>query len=149
MSSPPSASTVELRLQPSRLALRLLLTLHALVLLGLLATLEPGVPMALFALATGLSWYWLRRHPAFGYGPRAIIRVVAQGDGGWRLTDARGTEYQARLLGDSYRHSRLLILNFRLENGVRCSRALLGDECPAESLRRLRVRLGEASDRNP
>ncbi|HUP92765.1 MAG TPA: protein YgfX [Solimonas sp.] len=140
MSSNSFAGTTELRLKPSLRALQLLLLVH-LVPLGLLPlAMEPGWPMALTAAAFALSWWWLRRRPEFGFGPRAIDRIVWNPDGSWVL-HVREHHAEALLLGSSYLHPRLIVLNFRLKDGRRRSRALLGDEAEPEVLRRLRARL--------
>lgn len=141
MSSNGFVSTLDLRLAPSHRALRVLYLVH-LVPLGLLAfAMPPGMPMLAIAAAFALSWGWLRRHPAFGFGPRALTQLIWQPGSGWRLRDAAGREQAARLQGDSYVTSRLIVLNFRGEDGRRRSRALLGDELPPDALRRLRARL--------
>jgi hypothetical protein len=109
-----------------------------------MAALEPGLPMAAVGAGIGASWLWLRRHPVFGYGPRALSRLTwhAAGEGGgWTVQEAGGARFDAALLGDSVIHPRLLVLNFRLKDAGRRTRVLLGDELPEEQLRRLRARL--------
>lgn len=141
MSSGSFASTLDLRLTRSHRAHRLLFLLH-LAPLGLLVfAMQPGLPMLLMAAGFGASWWWLRRHPVFGFGPRALDRLVWQPASGWHIHDASGRHAAARLLADSYVHTRLIVLNFRMENGRRRSRAILGDELPEDALRRLRARL--------
>ena len=141
MSSPPFDATIDLAPQPSLRALQLLFWLHAAVLLLALAALKPGTPMAVLAAAVAASWLWTRRHPAFGYGPRALTRLTWHAGGGWTLRDGGGAQLEAELLGRSLVHDALLVLNFRLKDGGWRSRALLGDELDGESLRRLRARL--------
>ena len=141
MSSPPFDATIDLAPRPSVRALALLFWFHAALLVVAMLALGPGVPLAAFAAATAASWLWARRHPAFGYGPRALLRLTWHGTGGWTLRDAGGAQLEAELLGSSLVHDALLVLNFRLEGGGSRSRALLGDEADEESLRRLRARL--------
>lgn len=134
--------TVDLLLKPSARAHQWLFWLHALplVLLPMAMSLsEPVMLVVVFGI--GLSWVWLRRHPAFGYGPRAWVRMVANSEGGWTLQRASGERVEGALLDDSYVQSWILILNFRSTDGRRCTRILLGDEAEDEALRRLRVRL--------
>ncbi|HET7798089.1 MAG TPA: hypothetical protein VFK72_09410, partial [Nevskia sp.] len=57
------------------------------------------------------------------------------------LETARGTKRDAELLPSSLVNGRVLVLNFRLADGSRRSRALFGDEVDADALRRLRARL--------
>ena len=97
-----------------------------------------GLGMALLLL---LSWLSLRRHPAFGYGSRAINHLIWHAEGGWTLESARGGREDAELLAGSVVQSWVMVLNFRLKQGGRRTRVLLGDELEADQLRRLRARL--------
>lgn len=133
--------TLDLVLRPSVLAHRWLFWLHAVPLVTLPLAMEHHWPLLGLAFALGLSWLRLRRHPAFGYGPRALVRVQTLPAGGWRLTRADGHSEAATLRDDSYRQSGLLVLNFRDARGDRWSRVLLGDETSADALRRLRRQL--------
>lgn len=145
MSSPGFESTLDLRLVPSRLALRWLYALHMLPLIVIAFAMQRGLAMIVVAAALGASWFWLRRHPAFGYGPRAVVRLMWQPDSGWRIWQQNGVESAVTLQSDTYVQTRLLVLNFRRDKDApgprRCSRVLLGDELPADALRRLRARL--------
>ena len=126
MSSSNFASTIDLALRPSLLALKLLFGLHiALVMLALLAV-PQGPPMLVLAALFALSWFSLRRHPAFGYGPRALTRLTWHAEGHWTL-HAGSAQQDAVLMDNSFVHPRLLVLNFRLPSGRRRTRVLLGD----------------------
>ncbi|MDI3258288.1 MAG: hypothetical protein QJR02_00975 [Sinobacteraceae bacterium] len=141
MSSSAFDVTLDLHLRPSSRALRGLFALHAgAILLTLLAQPPRWAGLTLAALYA-LSWINLRRHPVFGYGPRALVRLMLDPQGRWRVEDARGARQDARLLPGSVVQSWMIVLNFRLENGARHSRALLGDELEPDALRRLRARL--------
>jgi len=141
MSSSSFADTIDLQLRPSLRALKLLFALH-LVPVGLLPfAMQPGQPMIVLAAAFAVSWLWLRRHPVFGFGPRALVRVTWQADGSWALREQSGLSSAAELLGNSYLHPKLLVLNFKLKDGARRSRAILGDEATPAQLQRLRARL--------
>ncbi len=141
MSSNSFAATTDLNLRPSYRAHRLLFILHMLALCLLLAAMSPGWPMMLLCAAFGGSWLWLRRHAAFGFGRRALVRLVWQADGQWLVVDSAGRKDEAELLGNSCVHSRMMVLNFRLKSGGRRTRVVLGDELGADPLRRLRARL--------
>lgn len=141
MSSPPFDATIDLALRPSLRALTGLFWIHTAVLVLALAALPSGPGMAGMAVAVALSWLWTRRHPAFGHGPRALARLTWHADGSWRIHDTAGASFDAELLGSSLVHTHLLVLNFRLKSDGRRTRALLGDETDADSLRRLRARL--------
>ena len=140
------AATIDLKLRPSLRAVQCLLALHgAAVGLTLLAQPPKWAALALAALFA-LSWARLRRHPVFGYGPRALARIVAHAEGEeWTVEQASGERADAQLLGGSFVHPLLIVLNFKRADGKRCSRALLGDETSPELLRRLRARLLNAA----
>ena len=141
MSSPAFDATIELAPRPSVRALTLLFWLHVAILALLLVAVRPGPGMAALAAIVALSWVMTRRHPVFGFGPNALSRLTWHAGGQWSVHDTRGARWDAELLGSSLVHDRLLVLNFRLQDGARRTRALLGDEPDAELLRRLRARL--------
>jgi len=142
MSSPGFAATIELAPRPSLRALTILFWLHVALLAALMVVLQPSPGMAGMAALVALSWIMTRRHPVFGFGPNALSRLTWHADGRWTLHDTRGARWDgAELLGSSLVHDRLLVLNFRLADGGKRSRALLGDELDEELLRRLRARL--------
>lgn len=141
MSSPSFDATIDLAPRPSLRALQFLFWLHVLPLGLMLIALPPGMTMALLAGALGLSWLWLRRHPVFGFGRRALMRLTWHQDGSWTLHRASGNSLQGHLAGHSLVHPRLIVLNFELKQGGRCTRVILGDELEPELLRRLRARL--------
>lgn len=135
------AQAVDLLLKPSARAHHLLFWLHVLPLALLPLAMEARSALVLVALALGASWLWVRRHPAFGHGPRAVSRIVGDPDGRWIIGNRDGRQVEATLLGDSTVLSWILILNFRAADGRRRTRVLLGDETTPEALRRLRARL--------
>lgn len=141
MSSGSFAATIDLALAPSLRAFRWIFVVHVALVALLPLTMEPGMAMAALAAAFAVSWFWLRRHPAFGFGKKAIVRIIWHTEGGWNLQDAAGVRSDAELLGNSYVHPRLLVLNFRLRQGGKRTRVLTGDEADADGLRRLRARL--------
>lgn len=149
MSSNNFESTVDFSPRPSLLALKLLFLLHVGPVVLLPLAMESGTPMLLILGAFALSWFFLRRHPVFGYGEKALTRLTwhapTETQSGWTLHDARGT-HNAQLLPSSYVHPRLLVLNFKLADGTRRTRVLLGDETDADTLRRLRARLSQVRD---
>lgn len=137
---------VDLVLRPSARAHHLLFWLHVLPLALLPAAMASGPPMLLVAAAIGASWLWLRRHPAFGYGPRAIRRIQVSPEGRWSLQVGNRRVPEAELLASSVMTAPLLVLNFRVAGERRTwTRVLLGDEATDEPLRRLRARLHEGN----
>lgn len=138
-------ATLDLRLTPSARALRWLYAVHIVPLMLISFAMPPGLPMLGLAVGFGLSWFHLRRHTAFGYGPRSITRLLWQADRGWQLWQANGAHAEADLAADSFLGDRLIILNLRYTSGGaagrRNSRVLLGDELTADAERRLRALL--------
>ena len=141
MSSDSSAPTLEVALRPSVRAVQWLLILHLIVIALVFTAGPPKWAALLMALLLLASWLQLRRHPAFGYGPRAVTRLGALGDGSWRIESTGGAASPASLLGSSVIWPTLLVLGFRREDGRVRHRVIVGDEADDESLRRLRVRL--------
>ena len=137
-------ASIDLAPQPSLRALKILFALHVVAIVLLLVAVPPGAPMMLLAAAFGLSWFSLRRHPAFGYGPKALTRLTWHGDGKWTVHNTAGSS-EAELLPASYVHPKLLVLNFRTGTGKRRTRVLVGDELPEDQLRQLRARLSLGS----
>lgn len=138
--------TVDLVLQPSARAHHVLFWLHALPLVLLPMAMQSGPKMIVVAFGIALSWIWLRRHPAVGHGPRAVVRILANAEGRWTLERRNRERIDATLMGDTYVQSWILILAFRGTDGRRCTRILLGDEATPEALRRLRARLAAGAD---
>lgn len=137
-------STIDLTPRPSMRALMAAFGLHIAVAAVLPFSMEPGWTMGAVALLIGLSWLSLRRHPALGFGPRALTRLTWHAEGGWTLHEASGDSFEAELEGSSLIHSRVLVLNLKLRNGSRRTRVLIGDELAPELMRRLRARLSQA-----
>jgi toxin CptA len=145
MSSPNFSTSLDLTLRPSVRAVLVLSALHiGAVALAVLAG-PPKWAGLLMALLFLTSWFSLRRHPAFGYGSKALSRLIAHAEGGWTVETAGGQREDAELLGSSVVQSWIMVLNFRLKDGSRRSRAVVGDELDADALRRLRARLLSAT----
>ena len=136
-----SATTVELSLVPSLKALKIVSTLHILPLAALPFAMQPEPAMWALIAAFAGSWFWLRRHPAFGFGKTALVRLTWHEDDRWTLFEAGGVQHSAMLRADSTRHPQGLILRYALKGGGTRTRVIAGDESDAESLRRLRARL--------
>ncbi len=141
MSSSAFSTSLDLSPRPSVRAVVSVSLLHmAAITLIVLAHLPKwaSLGMALLLLA---SWLTLRRHAAFGYGPRALRHLILHAEGGWTVESARDGRQDAELLGSSVAQSWIIVLNFKLRQGGRRRRVLVGDELDAEALRRLRARL--------
>ena len=134
-------ATLDLTPKASMRAFSLIFVLHVVLLALVPFAMQPGPMLFVMLGLISLSWLGLRRHPAFGFGNKAIVHLIWHAEGGWTLYDGAGRSSSAELLGSSYVHVHLLVLNFRLKNGRRRTRILLGDELDAELMRRLRARL--------
>jgi toxin CptA len=141
MSSSGFSTSLDLSPRPSVRAVVWLSLLHMAAVALVLLSSPPrwaGLGMALLFL---LSWLSLRRHPAFGYGPRALSHLIWHAEGGWTVESAHSGRDDAELLGGSVVQSWITVLNFRLKHGGKRTRVLLGDELDSDQLRRLRARL--------
>lgn len=140
---PDSAVIAEVAPGPSQRALHYLLPLHAapLVAVPLFYHGDAMWPPLLLAAVVGASWFYLRHHAALGFGRRALTRIIAYADGEWMVEDAAGRQQSARLTSSMVVWGTLMLLNFRLADGRRRSRLLVGDEAPKAPLRRLRAHL--------
>ena len=145
MSSNSFADTVDVSPRPSMRAFRWMFFLHTGLLLLVAFALQPGAIFYALITLLALSWLGLRRHAVFGFGPRAIIRMVWHAEGRWTLYEANGQSFDAELRPDSIVHASLLVLNFKPKTGGRKTRILLGDELAEEPMRRLRARLLNSS----
>ena len=141
MSSNDSESTLDVKLQPSRRAIGWIYLLHFIALLLLAVSMRGGSEMLVLAAAFAVSWWWLRRHAVFGYGPRAIERLVWQPGTGWQIQDASGKTQRAVLANSTTIGRSLIVMNFKPEDAPMRTRALFGGELGDEPLRKLRARL--------
>lgn len=136
-----SATTVEVRLVPSLKLLKIVSTLHMLPLALLPFAMQPGPVMWGLLAAFAASWFWLRRHAAFGFGKTALVRLTWHADDSWTVHQTNGVQHTASLKPNSSQHPQLLILRYALKDGGTRTRLIAGDEADAESLWRLRARL--------
>src|ERR1041384_5814639 len=97
-SSPSFAATIDLTLRPSMRALQWIFVLHVVPVALLPFAMRPGPILAVICGGFARSWLWLRRHPAFGFGKRAIVHVVWGADRKWLLGDAGGRQSAAEPL---------------------------------------------------
>ncbi len=141
MSSSGFSISLDLQPRPSVRAVVWLSALHMAAVTLMVLSHPPKIAGLGMAILLLLSWFSLRRHPAFGYGPRALSHLIRHAEGGWTVESVRSGLQEAELLGSSVVQSWIIVLNFRLRNGRKQARVLLGDELEPEALRRLRARL--------
>ncbi len=125
---------------PRRLVVCLAILHGSALLLLPLLPLPPGsgfilAGLVLFSLIH--SWYRYLS-PSGGL---AVAAVEWGGDEDWTLFDRQGRVITAALYGSSFVHPWLIVLNFRIPGGKRCSLCLTADRVDREQLRRLRMRL--------
>ena len=136
-----SAAPLRIEAGPSRRLAVFLVTAHAAALLVCLL-----LPLALqwrllLAVAIAASLVDTLRTHAWRVSPRAVVAADVLPGRPWVLHRHNGTEVPARLLGSSFVHPRLLVLNFRSGRFMRCNLVLAEDAADADLLRQLRVRL--------
>lgn len=141
MSSNDSESTLDVGLLPSSRAVNWVYLLHFVPLLLLAVSMREGVAMVLLAAGFAVSWWWLRRHAVFGFGPRALVRLVWQPTTGWQIYDASGRSLRAVLASSTTIGRDIIVMNFKPEAAPMRMRALFGGELGDEPLRKLRARL--------
>lgn len=137
-------ATLDIEPHPSRILLVSGSSVHllsgvAVVVCSLPLWIKTGLFAGIALASIGFVWqYGYRR----GRGFIARLELL---DGRWRLEMGDGAFHCARLIG-GYAHPRIVILNFRLENGRRRSLALLPDSTDPATLRWLRVWLRTRRD---
>lgn len=126
-----------------------LLLLHG---LGLLVVMNLNMPIwasMLVSAAILLNFYTTFSTHVLGRGKLAILSLVWEDEGEWKLMMSDAEQFIARLLPNSYVHTRLIVLNFRLENGGRRTSILLPDSLDKTTYRKLLVRMRMEANREP
>lgn len=131
----PAALSVDVR--PSRILLTGGGCIHALSVVAVTVCSLPLWVKAGLIVAVALSFTRFRLQYGHPFGSRFTARLELL-DGRWRIETGDGKIRRAELT-DGYAHPKIIILNFRLENGERWPLALLPDAADAQALRRLRV----------
>jgi hypothetical protein len=95
------------------------------------------------ALAVGVLLHAARclANHALRRGPRAIVLLVWDRDGRWRLVQRDGRVLDGQLDHGACVHPRLLVLPFRILSGGRRCVLIPADAVTAGDMRRLRTRL--------
>jgi hypothetical protein len=128
-----------------------MLCIHVVTLLAMWMTLMAWQINTAIFLLVAIHFYWvLYKHGVrvpysnLLFGDR-YFRFVWGSDDDWQLTESDGSKYEACILGSSYVHRRLLVLNFRISCKPWYSRyqtlVLFPDSVDSDSFRRLCVRL--------
>lgn len=74
------------------------------------------------------------------HGQNSITELIWDINGKWRLLAQDGKRLNVRLLGSTYLHTRIVVLNFDVDGSKR-SFILLPDALDPDTFRKLRVRL--------
>ena len=144
----PSTS-LSIHLKPSR---QLALALGALYLGAIVCAFANDLPPAvqgLVALCVALSGLRCLSLHGLQRAAHAIVLLVWDEQGQWRLLQRDGRVRDARLEHGAYAHRALVVLPFRTRSGARLRVLIVPDRVDAESLRRLRARLRCESPRKP
>jgi len=88
-------------------------------------------------------------HHALRRGPRAIVLLIWDRHGRWRLVQRDGLVLDGQLLHGAWAHPLLLVLPFRILSGRRRCVLIPADAASADGLRRLRTRLRCDAPRDP
>lgn len=137
MSSTPYSEPLEFEIRPSRLMATLLFAMHvtaAVVCVQLPLAVSSRLVIFL-AILGSLMWnvviFW-RRTPK---------RLRWSLEGGWSITDYRGTTQNMELMPEAHLGSWFVIAHFRTSAGKRRAVMLARDSCSMQGLRRLRILL--------
>lgn len=156
MSSKKSATTLHIELQPSKLAAIVLLSMHAgavVVVSTLAVTSIVKLVLILLVISSALvslnkaGWLvFAERWPMlFGFCQR-VEKLVWDDSHDWYIYTRNAGITEAQLLGSSYYHLRLVVLNFKLKKsrGILRYRSVVipFDAVDEETFRQVRVRLG-------
>jgi len=142
MSSGKYASPLQLDLFKSRGLLIKIIVVH---LLAFVALFYMALPLLAWA-GVGLLLFYNAIRAIYIHASRtsrqAIIRVIWEDNGRWYIVRKSGEKVRVKLLGDTFIHPRLTILNFKVpDKWFSQSVILAADNVNQESHRRLRVRL--------
>lgn len=135
------APTLCLERRPSLTLACALLVLHGTAVGVVWVLALPTWAQIALTLGLGSSLLYALNEQALLRGRRAVKRLVWEKTGDWIL-ERGGAQLHARLLGSSFVHPRLVILNFNLGGRRTCSVVLPWDGVDTQTFRRLRVRLG-------
>ena len=107
------------------------------------ANLALPIVIKVIAVVMVLAWliHQLRRHVLFK-GRRAVSTMIWEGGDQWQLISPAGMSREARLLGNSFAHPWLVVLNFRVEGESRLrSVVMMIDSTDSTAFRRLLMRM--------
>lgn len=136
-----SAASLGIALGPSRLLAWLLGAAHGgAMVISILLPIAWSARLVVAALVA-VSLYVVLRDHAFRRSARAIVGLEIGGDGTYAVRFADGGEWLDCEIEDSWVHPKLVLLSLRCDGGRRTRVAIAGDALPADTFRRLRVRL--------
>jgi hypothetical protein len=139
--SEPHESSLFIPLRTSRQLGLAFAGLHLGAIACALANSLPLEVRLLVVICVALSaWNCIRLH-ATGGAARAIVLIVWDRQGQWRLVQRNGRVLDAWLAHGAYSHPSLTALPFVTRGGRRRCVVIVGDRVDAEQMRRLRVRL--------
>lgn len=136
-----SAAAIAFDYRPSRWLLAAIVVVVALALLSVVVSGMPAPAKTVLCVAAA-PWAGI----AVGRYWRPLVRRAAwQPAGHWRVGDADGREFTAEIVRGVVRGA-WIVLNLRRSDGRNVALILGPDNCDADIRRRLRVRLGHASE---
>lgn len=141
MSSKKYGQSLHLEPRSSRYLALALFFLHGLALVVAANLTVPGWLSVVISLAILANFYSTFTVHVLGRGKHAILSMVWEDDGDWKLISGEGEEQSARLLPSSYVHTQLIVLNFIIEQGGRRTAILLRDSLESKTFRDLLIRM--------
>jgi len=141
VSSKKYGQSLHLEPHSSRHLAMALFFLHGLALVVAANLTVPGWLSIILSVAILANFYTTFTVHVLGRGKQAILSMVWDDDGDWKLINGQREELSAQLLPNSYVHTQLIVLNFIIEHSGRRTAILLRDSLDNKSFRDLLVRM--------
>ena len=141
MSSKKSDQSLHLQPRSSRNLSFAFFFLHGIALVVAANLTVPGWLTIVLSVAILANFYSTFTIHVLGRGKYALLNMVWSDDGEWTLINGEGQELKANLQANSYVHTQLVVLNFRLLEGGRRTAILLRDSLDNKTFRDLLVRM--------
>lgn len=141
MSSKKYDQSLHLQPRSSRNLSFVLFSLHGIALVVAANLTVPGWLALVLSIAILANFYSTFTVHVLGRGKYALLNMVWSDDGDWTLINGLGHELKAVLQPNSYVHTQLVVLNFRITEGGRRTAILLRDSLDSKTYRDLLVRM--------
>ncbi|HEC30130.1 MAG TPA: hypothetical protein ENI65_11150 [Gammaproteobacteria bacterium] len=146
MSSKKYGRPLHLEPRSSQYFAMALFVLHGMALVVATNLTIPGWMSIVLSVVVLANFYTTFNIHILGRGPNAILSMVWDNDGEWKVINGQGEELEVSLLPSSYVHQYLVVLNFLINKGGRRTAILLRDSLDPKTFRELLVRMRIEAD---